>query len=156
MVVTGKSLLQHHPWKPCRNKNGPTLGKLDCDIKGPSLRPKHPALAPNLVTTQNFYHDVRIKISVVTQPARHAWEPYRDTEILVATRRSLSRHRDPCRDTKIPVMTRRSMSRHGDPCHDMKIPVAIRRSLSRHRDPCCNLGLESSIVCAPRPCIVTT
>ena len=106
-VAIGNSLLQHLPWKPCRDKifyrdrNGPALGKLCRDTRGPLSRPKHPVPAPNPITTLNFCRDT-------------------GTKNLCCDREGL------CRDPNHPVSLG-TMLQHGDPCRDIELESSVER-----------------------------
>ena len=100
-VATGNSLSQHHPWKPCRDKNGPALGKLCLNTRGPLSRPKYLVPALNLVATLNFCRDTGPK------------NPCHDREGL-------------CRDPNHPASLG-TMLRHRDPCHDTEPESFVAR-----------------------------
>ena len=101
------TLSQHHPWKPCRDRNVPTLGKLCRDTRRPFSRPK-PDPSPNPVATQNFCRDTGLKNlcrdreSLCRDPNRH---------VGLGT---MSRHEGLCRDTEPKSSVASAMSLH---CH---------------------------------------
>ena len=53
----------------CRDKNGPALGKLYRDTRGPFSRHKHLVPASYPVMTKNFYRDEEPKIFIATEKA---------------------------------------------------------------------------------------
>ena len=103
----------------CHDRNGPALGKLYRDTRGPLSLPKHP------IVTQNFYRDTGPKISVATQTTQYAWEPYRNTKIPVVTQgqKALSRTR--------PICTRMLIARpQAGSCSWPENPVATWKTQS--------------------------
>ena len=86
-----ETLLRHKVF--CCDRNGPALGKLCHDTRGPLSQPKLLVPAPNPVATQNFYRDAGQKISVATKKASVVTQTTSMPGNSVATWRSLSRHR---------------------------------------------------------------
>ena len=132
----------------CRNRNGPALGKLCRDTRGPLSRPKHLVPALNLVVTQNFCCNTGPKYLSRQRKPLSRPKPLNMLRNPVATRRSMSRHkaRKLCRAHTLRCLAHvlvaharllreprpgcapglRTLSRHGRSCHDTGLKKPYR------------------------------
>ena len=125
-----QTLLPHKIF--CHDRNGPALGKLCHDIRGPLSQPKHPIPALNPVVTQNLCHDTGQK-----NLCRKRESLYRNPN-RPACLGTLSRHGDPYRDTGPKgSVARACLSSAPRPGRALGL-----RTLSRHGRPCCDIRLE--------------